>query len=67
MKKKRSALGILIGLLMPFILILGGAGLSALGIMQGSLWLIVTGLVLVAAGVLWAVVMVDLANPFDLF
>lgn len=52
---------------MPFILILGGAGLSALGIMQGSLWLIVTGLILVAAGVLWAVVMLDLANPFDLF
>lgn len=67
MDKKRGALGLLIGLLMPLILVLGGAGLAGLGVMQGSLPLIVVGLVLTGAGVLWGVIMLDLANPFDLF
>jgi hypothetical protein len=67
MKKKRGIVGFLIGLLMPLILVLGGAGLAALGVMQGSLLLIVMGLVVAAAGVLWSVVVLDLTNPFDLF
>ena len=57
----------LVGLLMPLILVLAGAGLAALGIMQGSLALIVAGLVVAIAGVLWGVIMLDLTNPFDLF
>jgi len=65
MGKKRGFIGNLIGLLMPLILVLGGAGLAALGVVQGSLVLIVMGLVVVAAGVLWSVVVLDLANPFD--
>jgi hypothetical protein len=67
MGKKRGFIGNLIGLLMPLILVLGGAGLAALGVVQGSLVLIVMGLVVVAAGVLWSVVVLDLANPFDWF
>jgi hypothetical protein len=56
-----------IGVLMPLILILAGAGLVVLGVTQGPLWLLVAGLVLVGAGVLWGVLMLDLSNPFDLF
>lgn len=67
MKKARGTVGYLIGLLMPLILVLGGAGLAALGVTQASLALIVTGLVVAAAGVLWGVIMLDLSNPFDLF
>lgn len=67
MDKKRGFFGYLIGLLMPLILVLGGAGLATLGLMQGSLVLIVMGLVVVAAGVLWSVVVLDLTNPFDWF
>ncbi len=67
MKKKRGMIEFLIRLLMPLILILGGAGLVALGVMQGSLVLIVMGVVVAAAGVLWSVIMLDLTNPFDLF
>lgn len=66
-KQRRGATAVLVGLLMPFILILGGAGLAALGLSQGSLILIVMGLVLAAAGVLWSVIMLDLTNPFDWF
>jgi hypothetical protein len=67
MGKKRGSSGNLIGLLMPLILVLGGAGLAALGVVQGSLVLIVMGLVVVAAGVLWSVVVLELTNPFDWF
>jgi hypothetical protein len=52
---------------MPLILVLCGAGLAALGVVQGSLVLIVMGLVVVAAGVLWSVVALELTNPFDWF
>ena len=67
MKKSRGLIGIVIGVLMPLILILAGAGLVVLGVTQGPLWLLVAGLVLVGAGVLWGVLMLDLSNPFDLF
>ena len=64
MKKRYGIVGFLIGLLMPVILISGGAALAAVGVMQASLFLIVTGLIVAAAGVLWGVVMLTLANPF---
>jgi hypothetical protein len=67
MKKKRELVGFLIGILMPLILVLCGAGLAALGLMQGSLVLIVMGLVVATAGVLWGVVMLVLTNPFGWF
>jgi len=67
MKKKRGMIEFLVRLLMPFILILGGAGLATLGVTQGSLAIIVAGLIVAAAGVLWGVIMLDLTNPFDLF
>ena len=66
MRKRRGWVGSVIGLLMPLILILGGAGLASLGVSQGSLVLMVMGAVIVLAGVLWGVIMMDLANPFDL-
>ncbi len=59
--------GFLVGLLMPLVLVLGGAGLVALGVSIGSLWLCVAGLVVAAAGVLWGVITLELANPFDWF
>jgi len=43
MGKKRGFIGYLIGLLMPLILVLGGAGLAALGVVKGSLVRIVMG------------------------
>ncbi|MBL9002442.1 MAG: hypothetical protein JNK25_15030 [Phycisphaerae bacterium] len=52
---------------MPLILVLGGAGLAALGVTQGSLALIVAGLIVAAAGVLWGVITLELTNPFDWF
>ncbi len=64
MKNRYGLVGLLIGLLMPVVLILGGAALAAVGVMQASLFLIVTGLVVAAAGVLWGVVMLNLSNPF---
>lgn len=67
MEKKRSGLGMVLVLLMPLILVLGGAGLAALGVTQGSLPLIVAGLVMAGAGVIWGVITLELANPFDLF
>jgi hypothetical protein len=66
MDKKRGFVGYLIGLLMPLILVLGGAGLAALGVVQGSLVLIVMGLVVVAAGVLWSVVVLIFDEPVRL-
>lgn len=65
--KKRGMVGFLIGLLMPLVLVLGGAGLAALGFTQGSLALIVAGLIVAASGVLWGVITLELANPFDWF
>lgn len=67
MEKKRGALGLLIVLLMPLLLVLGGAGLAAVGVTQGSLPLILAGLVVTGAGVLWGVITLELSNPFDLF
>ncbi|MEM7621792.1 MAG: hypothetical protein AAF235_01150 [Planctomycetota bacterium] len=64
MKRRRTA-RLLLGLATPFILILGGAGLAALGFSMGSLMMIIAGLVVAAAGVLWCVIMLDLTNPFD--
>lgn len=67
MKQRRGFVGHLVGLLMPLILILLGAGLAALGITQGWLVLLVTGGVVAAAGVLWGVIVLDVTNPFDWF
>jgi hypothetical protein len=67
MKKQRRIIGSLVGLLMPLILVLGGAGLVALGLMQGSLALIATGVVVAVAGVLWALITLDWTSPFDFF
>ncbi len=67
MAEKQGLIKLIVGLLFPFILVLGGAGLAVLGLMQGWLVLVLTGLIVVAAGVLWSVVVLDLANPFDWF
>lgn len=54
-------------LLMPLVLLIAGAGIAVLGAAFGSLVVIVAGLAVGAAGALWAVVMLDLANPFEWF
>ena len=70
MMKQRNPKSLLV-LLVPIALILGGAGLAALGVAWGSLALIVAGLVVAAAGVvwivLWSVLVLELSNPFDWF
>lgn len=57
----------LISLLLPLILVLVGAGLAALGGAFGWLVLMIAGVVVAAAGVLWALIMLELANPFEWF
>ncbi len=65
MKKPRGRS--LIVVLMPLLLVLGGVGLASLGLWQGSLVLMALGVLVAAAGVLWSVIVLDLANPFDWF
>ena len=67
MAEKQGLIRLIVGLLFPFILVVGGAGVAALGLTQGWLVLIVTGLIVAAAGVLWSVMVLDLTNPFDWF
>lgn len=67
MKKSEGLAGNLIGLLMPLILVLGGAGLATAGLTQGSLLLIGAGIGVFLLGIAWAFVMLDLTNPFDWF
>ena len=67
MAEKQGLIRLIVGLLFPFILVLGGAGLATFGLTQGWLVLIVTGLIVAAAGVLWSVLVLDLTNPFDWF
>ncbi len=67
MRKKRELVGVLIGILMPLILVLGGAGLAAIGVTQGSLTLIVAGLIVAGAGILWGVIALVLTGPFSWF
>ncbi|MGB0951781.1 MAG: hypothetical protein ACPG31_01020 [Planctomycetota bacterium] len=43
----------LASLLAPFLLIAVGAGIAALGIKLGWSWLMWTGLIILAAGVVW--------------
>ncbi len=65
MKKPRGRS--LIVVLMPLLLVLGGVGLASLGLWQGSLVLMALGVLVAAAGVLWSVIVLDLADPFDWF
>ena len=65
MKKPRGRS--LIAVLMPLLLVLGGVGLASLGLWQGSLVLMALGVLVAAAGVLWSVIVLDLADPFDWF
>ena len=65
MKKPRGRS--LIVVLMPLLLVLGGVGLASIGLWQGSLVLMALGVLVAAAGVLWSVIVLDLANPFDWF
>ena len=65
MEKPRGRSLILV--LMPLLLILGGAGLALLGLWQGSLVLMAIGVVVAVVGVLWSVIVLDLANPFEWF
>ncbi len=67
MKKPKSIIRSAVWLLMPLLLVLGGAGLAALGLSRGSLVLMAMGAIIALSGVLWGVIMLDLANPFDLF
>ena len=65
MKKPRGRS--LIVVLMPLLLVLGGVGLASIGLWQGSLVLMALGVLVAAAGVLWSVIVLDLADPFDWF
>jgi hypothetical protein len=67
MKGPKSIIRSAVWLLMPLLLVLGGAGLAAMGLSHGSLVLMAMGAIVALSGVLWGVIMLDLANPFDLF
>ena len=55
MSTSRSIISFLVTLLMPFALVGAGAGIVALGFWLGWMWLVITGGVVVLAGVLLGV------------
>lgn len=65
MSERRGFAKFLIGLLAPFVLILAGAGLAALGFTQAWWWLFWTGLIVAAAGVLWGAILLLVHGPTD--
>ena len=65
MSEKRGFVAFLVTLLMPFILILVGAGMVGGGFSLGWNWAIIPGLVVAAAGVLWGAIGFFLHGPID--
>ncbi|MAW60566.1 MAG: hypothetical protein CMJ94_06995 [Planctomycetes bacterium] len=65
MSEKRGFVAFLVTLLMPFILILVGAGMVGGGFSLGWNWAIIPGLVVAAAGVLWGAIVFFLHGPID--
>ncbi len=45
----------LLSLLMPVVLVLLGAGIGGVGLMQGWSWLVWAGLIVIGIGVLWGI------------
>ena len=61
----RDLLRFIVGLLAPFILIFGGAGLVALGFEYQKTFLLWTGGVVALAGVLWGAFLLLFAHEGD--
>ena len=66
MSEKRGFVKFLVTLLMPFILILVGAGMVGGGFSLGWNWAIIPGLVVAAAGVLWGAIVFFVHGPIDM-
>ncbi len=56
----------LVGILAPFVLILLGAGVTALGLKLGWSILIWGGLLALAAGLIWGLILFFAGDPLDL-
>ncbi|MCH2100963.1 MAG: hypothetical protein MK209_03470 [Planctomycetes bacterium] len=65
MSEMRSFIKFLVSLLMPFVLILVGAGMVGAGFLWGWNWAIIPGLVVAAAGILWGVIIFFWHAPID--
>lgn len=63
MSDQRGFVRFLVALLMPFVLVLAGAGLAALGFTQEWWWLFWTGLIVTGAGVLWGAILLLFHGP----
>lgn len=63
----KSLLRIIVFILAPFALIFGGAAMAGFGADQEWGWLTWTGLILVAAGLIWAFVLFLMSGPFGWF
>ncbi len=67
MSELRGFVKFLVAVLAPILLVLGGAGLSALGISMGWYFLLWTGLIIAGIGLVWGIVFLLLFGPTDLF
>lgn len=65
MSSKRSFVQFLVGLLAPFVLVFGGAGLTVWGWKADWSWLLWTGAITVGAGLLWGAVLLLFHGPLD--
>lgn len=66
MTEKNGFAKFFVALLMPFLLILIGAGLAALGITMGWTILFWAGLIVAAIGLLWGAILMLFHGPVDL-
>lgn len=57
MSEKRGFVGFLIALLAPFVLVFSGAGLAALGFTNGWNVLTIIGGIVLAAGLIWGLIL----------
>jgi hypothetical protein len=66
MRELRGLVKFLVAVLAPILLVLGGAGLAALGVSTGWYVLLWTGLIIAGIGLIWGIVFLLLHGPTDL-
>lgn len=65
MKQLRGFAKFVVAVITPILLVIGGATLAALGISNGSSFLVWTGLIIAAVGLLWGGLFLLLYGPTD--